>query len=95
MDQMSLFEHFIKILKERQNDVKELMARGGVDSMERYQYMLGQIRTYESLLQEISTLLNKKEQNEKDGTVIDIKPKGSPTKSLFGTITFGFDTDKC
>ena len=79
MDQMSLFEHFIKILKERQNDVKELMAWGGVDSMERYQYMLGQIRTYESLLQEISTLLNKKEQNEK-GTVISIRQKGDTTK---------------
>jgi|TARA_B100000424_G_scaffold142778_1_gene108545 predicted transcriptional regulator len=79
MDQMSLFEHFIKILKERQNDVKELMARGGVDSMERYQYMLGQIRTYESLLQEISTLLNKKEQNEK-GTVISIRQKSDTTK---------------
>ena len=79
MDQMSLFEHFIKILKERQNDVKELMARGGVDSMERYQYMLGQIRTYESLLQEISTLLNTKEQNEK-GTVISIRQKSDTTK---------------
>ena len=79
MDQMSLFEHFIKILKERQNDVKELMARGGVDSIERYQYMLGQIRTYESLLQEISTLLNKKEQNEK-GTVISIRQKSDTTK---------------
>ena len=44
---MELFEHFIRILKQRQDDVKELMARGGVDSMERYQYMLGQIRTYE------------------------------------------------
>ena len=55
------------------------MARGGVDSMERYQYMLGQIRTYESLLQEISTLLNKKEQNEK-GTVISIRQKGDTTK---------------
>ena len=71
---MELFEHFIRILKQRQDDVKELMARGGVDSMERYQYMLGQIRTYESLLQEISTLLNKKEQNEK-GTVININTK--------------------
>ena len=79
MDQLSLFEHFIKILKQRQEDVKELMARGAVDSMERYQYMLGQIRTYESLLQEISTLLNKKEQNEK-GTVISIRQKGDTTK---------------
>ena len=76
---MELFEHFIRILKQRQEDVKELMARGGVDSMERYQYMLGQIRTYESLLQEIYTLLNKKEQNEK-GTVISIKAKSDTTR---------------
>jgi len=76
---MELFEHFIRILKQRKEDVKELMSSGGVDSMERYQYMLGQIRTYESLLQEISTLLNKKEQNEK-GTVISIKSKGDTTQ---------------
>ena len=76
---MELFERFIKIIKQRREDVKELMASGAIDSMERYQYMLGQIRTYESLLQEISTLLNKKEQNEK-GTVISIKSKGDTTK---------------
>ena len=76
---MELFEHFIRILRQRQDDVKELMSSGGVDSKERYQYMLGQIRTYESLLQEISTLLNKKEQNEK-GTVISIKSKSDTTQ---------------
>ena len=76
---MELFEHFIKIIKQRREDVKELMASGAIDSMERYQYMLGQVRTYESLLQEISTLLNKKEQNEK-GTVVSIKTKGDSTK---------------
>ena len=76
---MDYFEHFIKILRQRQDDVKELMAGGAVDSMEKYNYMLGQIRTYESLLQEISTLLNKKEQNEQ-GTVISIKAKSDTTK---------------
>tara|TARA_X000000950_G_scaffold245439_1_gene302303 strand:+ start:637 stop:867 length:231 start_codon:yes stop_codon:yes gene_type:complete len=76
---MELFEHFIKILRQRKEDVKELMASGAIDSMERYQYMLGQVRTYESLLQEISTLLNKKEQNEK-GTVVSIKSKSDTTK---------------
>ena len=76
---MEFFKHFIKILKQRQEDVKELMARGAIDSMEKYQYMLGQIRTYESLLQEISTLLDKKEQNEK-GTVVSIKSKSDTTK---------------
>ena len=77
---MELFEHFIRILKQRQDDVKELMARGGVDSMEKYQYMLGQIRTYQYLLQEISTLLKTKEQNDSEGTIISIKGKDSPTK---------------
>ena len=76
---MELFEHFIKIIKQRKEDVKELMASGAIDSMERYQYMLGQVRTYESLLQEISTLLNKKEQNEK-GTVVSIKSKSDTTQ---------------
>ena len=76
---MELFEHFIKILKQRKEDVKELMASGAIDSMEKYQYMLGQVRTYESLLQEISTLLNKKEQNEK-GTVVSIKSKSDTTQ---------------
>jgi hypothetical protein len=53
------------------------MASGAVDNMEKYQYMLGQIRTYQYLSQEISTLLNKKEQKDNDGTVINIdsKPK--------------------
>ena len=77
---MELFEHFIKILKQRQDDVKELMARGAVDSMEKYQYMLGQIRTYQYLLQEISTLLKTKEQNDSEGTIISIKTKDNNTK---------------
>ena len=76
---IALFEHFVKILRQRKDDVKQLMAGGAVDSMEKYQYMLGQIRTYESLLQEISTLLEKKEQNEK-GTVVSIKSKSDTTK---------------
>ena len=77
---MELFEHFIKIIKQRREDVKELMASGAIDSMERYQYMLGQVRTYESLLQEISTLLDKKEQNDSKGTIISIKAKNNNTK---------------
>jgi len=53
------------------------MASGGVDNMEKYNYMLGQIRTYQYLSQEISSLLNKKEQYDEQGTVINIhsKPK--------------------
>ena len=49
------------------------VTSGGVDSMENYKYMIGQINAYEATKQEISNLLNDKEQNE--GTVIDIKTK--------------------
>ena len=53
----------------------------GVDSMEKYRYILGQINALESVRQELSSLLNSEEKNE--GTVIDIgdhKSKDSPTK---------------
>ena len=69
-----------QIIKLRHDDVVVAMTSGNVDNMEKYQYMLGQIRTYQYLLQEISTLLKTKEQNENEGTVISIKPKDSPTK---------------
>ena len=72
---MTFIDKIRKIIKMRHDDVVSSLASGGVDNMEKYQYMLGQIRTYQYLNQEISTLLNKKEQNDKDGTVININPK--------------------
>ena len=75
MDEMTFIDKIRKVIKMRHDDVVSAMASGGVDNMEKYQYMLGQIRTYQYLSQEISSLLNKKEQNDKDGTVIDINSK--------------------
>ena len=66
-----------RIIKMRHDDVVAAMISGGVDNMEKYQYMLGQIRTYQYMSQEISSLLEKKERKD-DGTVISIKPKGGP-----------------
>ena len=80
MDDMSFVSKIKRIIKMRHDDVVSAMVSGGVDNMEKYQYMLGQIRTYQYLNQEISTLLNKKEQNENEGTVISIKSKDTPTK---------------
>jgi len=54
------------------------VTSGGVDSMETYKYIIGQINALEATKQEISNLLNEKEQN--DGTVVDINSKNSPTK---------------
>ena len=59
--------------------VGDAMISGGVDNMEKYQYMLGQARTYQYLLQEVSTLLEQKEQKDEQGTVIDIEKGNSKT----------------
>ena len=75
MDDLTFVEKIKRIIKMRHDDVVSALISGGVDNMEKYQYMLGQIRTYQYLNQEISTLLNKKEQNEQDGTVININSK--------------------
>ena len=82
MEDFTYVSKIRKIIKMRHDDVVAAMASGGVDNMEKYQYMLGQIRTYQYLDQEISTLLEKKERNEKDGTVINLnsKPKNWVTK---------------
>jgi hypothetical protein len=78
MEDMTFIEKIRKIIKMRHDDMVSAMASGAVDNMEKYQYMLGQIRTYQYLSQEISSLLNKKEQYDEQGTVINInnsKPK--------------------
>ena len=54
------------------------VTSGGVDNMETYKYIIGQINALEATKQEISNLLNDKEQNE--GTVVDINSKNSLTK---------------
>ena len=76
MEDFTYIDKIRKIIKMRHDDIVSAMASGGVDNMEKYQYMLGQARTYQYLLQEISNLLEEKEQKDEQGNVIDIK--GSP-----------------
>jgi len=61
-----------KVLRDNLQRIGDTMITGGVDNMEKYQYMLGQARTYQYVLQEISNLLEKKEQKNEQGTVINI-----------------------
>ena len=77
MEDLIFVDKIRRIIKMRYDDVVSAMVSGGVDNMEIYQYMLGQLRTYQYMSQEISSLLDKKEQKN-DGTVISIKPQGSP-----------------
>ena len=59
------------------------VTSGGVDNMETYKYIIGQINALEATKQELSNLLDDKEQNESKGTVINIngaKPKDNNPK---------------
>ena len=76
MDPLVVVAKIQKMMRENLQRVGDAMISGGVDNMEKYQYMLGQARTYQYLLQEISNLLEEKERKDEQGNVIDIK--GSP-----------------
>ena len=53
--------------------IGDTMITGGVDSMEKYKYMLGQAAAYQIIAQEISNLQKEDEKEQNDGNVIDIK----------------------
>ena len=76
MDPLVVVAKIQKMMRDNLQRVGDAMVSGGVDNMEKYQYMLGQARTYQYLLQEISNLLEEKERKDEQGNVIDIK--GSP-----------------
>ena len=70
----NVITNLIRFLKTRLEALSLSVTSGGVDSMEKYRYIIGQINALEATLQELSNLLEDKEQNGK-GTVIDIKTK--------------------
>jgi hypothetical protein len=79
VDPLVIVSKIQKIMRDSLQRVGDAMISGGVDNMEKYQYMLGQARTYQYLLQEISNLLEQKEQKDEQGNVIDISKGNSKT----------------
>ena len=72
MDPLSVVAKLQKIMQDNLQRVGDAMISGGIDNMEKYQYMLGQARTYQYMLQEISNLLKAKEHKDEQGNVIDL-----------------------
>ena len=70
----TVLNRLIRFINTRLQALSIAVTSGSVDNMENYKYIIGQINAYEATLQEISNLLEDKEQNEK-GTVIDINTK--------------------
>ena len=62
----------LRYIDKRTEELSIAVTSGGIDNMEKYNYIIGQITALEATKQEISNLLEDKEQH---GTVIDIKNK--------------------
>ena len=75
MEPEQILNSLKRAIKRRTEQLAISVTSGGVDSMETYKYIIGQINALESVQQEISNLLNDKEQNEDRGTVINIGDK--------------------
>ena len=69
----NVIKRLLRFIDTRLQALSMTVTSGSVDSMENYKYIIGQINGLEATKQELSNLLNDKEQNE--GTVIDIKTK--------------------
>ena len=80
MDDILIISKTQKSLQQRLQDIGDALLAGGVDTMEKYRYLVGQAHGIQLTLQDISNLLKPKEQKNEQGNIIDIgdgKGKGS------------------
>ena len=75
MDDLTIITKLQKDLKESYQQIGDAMIAGTIDNMEKYKYMMGQAHAYLKISQDISNLLNKKEQQDAKGTVIKLNTK--------------------
>jgi|TARA_A100001388_G_scaffold74895_1_gene53226 hypothetical protein len=75
MEDLVIIDKIKKAIKNAETQIQDTMMSGGVDNMEKYKYLLGQAHAYQIILQEISNLLNYKEQKNEQGNIIDIGDK--------------------
>ena len=70
----NVIKRLVKFINTRTEALSITVTSGGVDNMEKYQYIIGQITALEATRQELSNLLEDKERNGK-ATVINIDTK--------------------
>ena len=75
MDLESTIVQLNRFLTQRLQTLSLNVTSGGVDNMEKYNYIIGQINALEATRQELSNLLEDKEQKNENGTVVDINSK--------------------
>ena len=62
LEELEVISKLQKRLKDAYQSIGNNILAGGIDNMEKYKYMLGQAHAYQYVVQEISNLLNRKEQ---------------------------------
>ena len=67
----------IKFINTRLEALSVTITSGGVDTMENYKYIIGQINGLEATKQELSNLLEDKELYDNKGTVVDITKRNT------------------
>ena len=72
IDPITIVYKIQRMLKEGINQIQETYTSGSVDNMEKYKYLLGKAHALQIIQQEISNLLEEKEQKNEQGNVIDI-----------------------
>ena len=70
IDPINVIYKLQRLLDEDINNNGQVLMGGGVDSMEKYNYILGKIHTLDQIKQELSNLLNPKEPENDDETNI-------------------------
>ena len=79
MDEFVFVHKLQRAIRQQLAALSVNVTSGGVDNFDKYKYITGQISALESVLQEISNLLNKKEQEVHAGKVIRIDKDPKPT----------------
>ena len=64
LEELELISKIQKNLKDSYQSIGDAMIGGGIDNMDKYKYLLGQAHAYYKISQDISNLLQDKEQND-------------------------------
>ncbi len=80
-DDIIVIQKIQKLIRESYQNIGDTMISGGVDNMDKYKYLLGQAHAYQYIIQEISNLLNKKEQKNAEGNIVNLGGTRVDTKN--------------
>ena len=80
MDAVTFLSKLQKFIRDQYQGIGDSMISGNVDSMEKYKYMQGQANAYQTVIQEISNLLNEGAKKDDKGNVIDLGKGNSKDK---------------